>query len=150
MKTLRREGWLLLVPAILLTVWVTHLLCGEKAASAKPNGRPQPGRLVQIEETPSRALTSSPKPLRAILCSADKINAANLHRWSTEGVNSVVLMATPETTQDLRAAIRQIRSARFQLYYWIEVARSPTLASAHPEWMASLQGHPEWRRHFVR
>ena len=150
MKTLRREGWLLLVPAILLTVWVTHLLSGGRAASAKPNTRPQPSRLAQTAETSGRAPTVSPEPLRAILCSPDKINAPDLGRWSTEGVNSVVLIATPETTQDLRAAIRQIRGARLQLYYWIEVARSPTLAAAHPEWMASLQGHPEWRRHFPK
>ena len=150
MKTLRREGWLLLIPAILLTVWVTHLLSGERAASVKPNTRPQPSHLAQTAETSGRAPTLSPEPLRAILCSPDKINAPNLRRWSTEGVNSVVLIATPETTQDLRAAIRQIRAARLQLCYWIEVARSPTLAAAHPEWMASLQGHPEWRRHFPK
>jgi hypothetical protein len=33
-----------------------------------------------------------------------------------------------------------------ELHYWIEIARCPELAEEHPRWMASLQGHPEWRR----
>lgn len=47
-----------------------------------------------------------------------------------------------------QAAARRIRDAGLDLYYWIEIARNPTLADAHPEWMASLQTHTEWRRHF--
>ena len=33
-------------------------------------------------------------------------------------------------------------------YYWIEIARCPSLADEHPRWMASVQGHDEWRRLF--
>jgi len=61
------------------------------------------------------------------------------------GTGAVVLsLAGPE---DLSAA-RRIQAAGLTLYYWIEIGRNPALAEAHPEWMASLQGHPEWRRHF--
>jgi hypothetical protein len=32
--------------------------------------------------------------------------------------------------------------------YFVEIGRNPELADAHPEWMASLQGHDEWRRFY--
>src|SRR5262249_35002319 len=32
--------------------------------------------------------------------------------------------------------------------YWIEIGRNPALADAHPEWMASIQTHEEYRRFF--
>jgi len=47
-----------------------------------------------------------------------------------------------------RRACERIKRAKLSLYYWIEVARCPDLADAHPAWMASLQGHSEWRRLF--
>jgi hypothetical protein len=51
----------------------------------------------------------------------------------------------PSTAAD-RQAVERIRKAGLELHYWIEIARCPELAEAHPRWMASLQGHPEWRR----
>lgn len=47
-----------------------------------------------------------------------------------------------------RDAGERVRRSGLDLYYWIEVARCPELAEAHPLWMASLQGHQEWRRFF--
>ena len=149
MKAIRRARWRLLGTATILAVLATQFLSDRDTTSAQPKGR-QTNGLLRADEAPNRAQVGPPESLRAILCSANAINAANLRRWSTEGVNSVVLMATPEPAQDLRAAIRQIRTARMELYYWLEVARDPTLAAAHPEWMTSLQGHPEWRPHFPK
>ena len=59
----------------------------------------------------------------------------------TDRYNAVVLALNSRTA----ALAREIRG---DLYYWIEVGRNPEFADAHPEWMASLQGHPEWRRFF--
>jgi len=49
-----------------------------------------------------------------------------------------------------REAALHIRSRRLPLYYWIEVGRDTALADKHPGWMASLQGHTEWRRFFPK
>ncbi|MCA9061263.1 MAG: hypothetical protein KDA85_22270, partial [Planctomycetaceae bacterium] len=46
------------------------------------------------------------------------------------------------------AAAQLILEAGLKLSYWIEIARCPELADTHPEWMATLQGHPKWRRLF--
>jgi len=65
------------------------------------------------------------------------------------GYSAVVLMLgrsdERSTSADCQAAER-LRKAGLDLYYWIEVGRCPELADLHPRWMASLQGHPEWRR----
>ena len=61
------------------------------------------------------------------------------------GFSAVVLVV--DHASDAGAA-RRLQTAGLDLYYWFEVARSPRLAREHPEWMASLQGHPEWRRLF--
>lgn len=48
--------------------------------------------------------------------------------------------------EELAAAAAQVRAAGRRLGYWLEVGRSEALAAAHPEWLATLQGHDEWRR----
>jgi len=144
MTALYRKGWLL---AIFLTLLVARFL--PRGGVPLPEVR-KTGSLLQIASATNPRQTTPPESLRAILCRAETFSTSNLRRWSAEGVNSIVLVATPESAQDLRVAVRQIRSARLQVYYWIEIARSPALAAAHPEWMASLQGHPEWRRHFPK
>ena len=63
------------------------------------------------------------------------------------GYNGVVLMLSAGDTQ-IQPAAKQVAIAGLDLYYWIEIARSPALADAHPEWMASVQTHQEWRRFF--
>ena len=35
-----------------------------------------------------------------------------------------------------------------RLYYWIEVGRNKDFAREHPEWMASLGSHDDWRNSF--
>ena len=65
--------------------------------------------------------------------------------------NRVVLLLseTAATDQsDVRRAVEVARRNGLACDYWIEVARCETLARSHPELMASLQGHPEWRRFF--
>lgn len=131
--------------AILL---VMHLASGEKHAQQTKRRDLQP--MLQSGQSPGAAGAGSSEPLKGILAGPEEITASHLQRWVREGANSVVLMASSEGVAGLRAAARRIRAARLELYYWIEVARDTGLASTHPEWMASLQGHPEWRRHFPK
>jgi hypothetical protein len=90
-----------------------------------------------------------PSKLRGVLVTATQAGAPALRQWKAEGNHAVVLSLSEDApAKALRAAARRIRAAGLDLHYWIEIGRCPSLADAHPEWMASLQGHTEWRRHF--
>lgn len=104
----------------------------------------------------SRASAQSPqeKPesrLKAVLLSAGDVTADRLESVTMDGYNvvAIVLRGDSEAArkQEKKAAER-VTQSKLDLYYWIEIAHNPDLADAHPEWMASLQGHQEWRRLF--
>ncbi len=85
------------------------------------------------------------------MLSVSDVTAAELETVKDGNFNAVVLRLTGLSEEDRQrdlAAARLILESKLQLYYWIEIGRCPELADAHPEWMASLQGHSEWRRLF--
>ena len=73
--------------------------------------------------------------------------SGRLAELADTGYSGVVLMLS-EGDPQARSAAQQVTVAGLDLYYWIEIARNPALADAHPEWMASIQTHEEWRRFF--
>ena len=90
--------------------------------------------------------------MNAVMLSDQQVSGDELSELKSRGkVTAVVLqlngLTDEQKVQELEAAIC-IRDSGLALYYWIEIAHCPELADAHPEWMASLQGHPEWRRLF--
>ncbi len=90
-------------------------------------------------------------PLRAVLLAADQVSEAAMDQAKKDQANAIVIVleGQSQTAKGVqRAAANRILRSGFKLYYWIEIARSPELADSHPEWMASLQGHTEWRRFF--
>lgn len=95
--------------------------------------------------------TEAAGEIRAVRLSAGEADEEQF-RWArSRGMNAVVLelkATDPDGAAEERAAAERIRQAGLDLFYWIEIARSHELADAHPEWMASLQGHDEWRRFF--
>lgn len=89
--------------------------------------------------------------LKAVLLSAGDATADRLESVAADGNNAVaiVLQGNSDAARlQERAAAERVKQSKLELYYWIEIAHNPELADAHPEWMASLQGHPEWRRLF--
>jgi hypothetical protein len=44
---------------------------------------------------------------------------------------------------------RRVSDGGLEIYCWIEVGRNPKLAADHPEWMAALGGHDDWRKRFT-
>lgn len=88
--------------------------------------------------------------LKGMLVTAAQTSPQHLRKFVQERANAVVLILTEndDSSRDRRAAIQRIRASGLDLYYWIEIGRNPVMAAAHPEWMASLQGHTEWRRFF--
>lgn len=87
---------------------------------------------------------------RAALVDARSVTAARLVELAKQDIQAIVLPLRPDARarSEVQAASVEIRRAGLALYYWVEVARCPELADAHPEWMASLQGHDQWRRLF--
>jgi hypothetical protein len=84
--------------------------------------------------------------LRSSGATPERLTAAK-----ADGYNAVVLRLEGNSDDDAigeLAAARRIQQSGLELHYWIEIGRCPELADAHPLWMASLQGHPEWRRFF--
>src|SRR5262245_41677580 len=86
---------------------------------------------------------------RAALFTVDMATSERLAECARAGQSTVLLVLDDDSAggrQALSDAARRVKDAGLGLEYWIEVGRCPELANAHPAWMASLQGHPEWRR----
>ena len=89
--------------------------------------------------------------LRALMFSEPQVKPGELRAAKADGANAIVLQLDGRSDEDRQreaSAAQRIQQSGLDLYYWIEIARCQDLADAHPEWMASLQGHSEWRRFF--
>lgn len=87
-------------------------------------------------------------PLQAVLLTPSQVTAEAIRRFRGERLSAVVVNLVEGEGKEAASAAVRSKKAGLDVYYWIEVGRSPTMAREHPQWMASLQGHPEWRRHF--
>ena len=99
-------------------------------------------------ETSTRPVTSE---IVGALIKTERASTARLNELEASGINTVVLMldgSDDKSKQAMHAAIANAERADLAFAYWVEVARSPELADKHPQWMASLQTHDEWRRFF--
>ena len=92
-----------------------------------------------------------PARLRAALLTAAMGSDTRLVELRDGGYSTVVLAIDDDSAEGRladREAAQRVAAAGLDLWYWIEIARCPKFADEHPEWMASLQGHLEWRRFF--
>jgi hypothetical protein len=95
---------------------------------------------------------TAPQPLHGLLIAAERATPEALAAWKAEGGNAVLVpldeaIATPRGRWAELAGV--VAREGLALYPWIEVARNPVLADAHPEWMAAPGGHhDDWRRRF--
>ncbi len=91
--------------------------------------------------------------LRARLFDVSRADDAFLASLRATDTNAIVLRVGENSSasrREIARVVQQVQPAGLRLFYWIEVARCPELADARPELMASLQGHPEWRRFFPK
>ena len=86
--------------------------------------------------------------MRAVLVDAPRATPENIQEFQTRGFQAVVLLLKDRDTESVQSSAERVRKAGLDLYYWIEVARNVDLAEEHPGWMASLQGHKDWRKRF--
>lgn len=100
-----------------------------------------PGHVGKVEEPIA--------PRRGVIVAAGDATEKNVAGWVGDGiVDVVVVLDEAVDAAAYRAAAERIAAAKLDLHYWIEVARNPRLADAHPRWMASLGSHDDWRRRF--
>jgi hypothetical protein len=89
-------------------------------------------------------------PLRGVLVEAKRVTPGALATWKAKGINAVVVPLDEATRRDDWAALAgAVERSGLALYPWVEVARNPAMADAHPDWMAAPGGHhDDWRRRF--
>ncbi len=84
-----------------------------------------------------------------ILVSAQRLGAEKVAAWKRDGFRGVAVVLDDATDERVcREISREVTASALDLYYWIEVGRSPKLADAHPRWMASLGMHQDWLKRF--
>jgi hypothetical protein len=88
-------------------------------------------------------------PMEAVICEPNLVDNEHVAAWKSEGFSTVVLVLDERfEAAAYQKAASTIAAASLDLYYWIEVGRNPTLAREHPEWMAALGMHDDWRMNF--
>jgi hypothetical protein len=108
--------------------------------------RPNVNPAKQVAQTRTSTL---PSGYRGIVVGVSEVSEQSIHQWKKQDWQQVVLMLDDESdSAKVAQACEKIRAAKLNIEYFWEVARSPKIADENPQWMASLQGHDEWRRLF--
>jgi hypothetical protein len=88
-------------------------------------------------------------PWRGILARPERVTPEFLATWKSRGVTAVVVPLDETSKRGWRELSTQVERAGLTLWPWIEVARNPAMADAHPTWMAAIGAHhDDWRRRF--
>jgi hypothetical protein len=100
-------------------------------------------------------LAAAPSPkattVEIVLVEAETVTAAAMSQWKQERFKAVAVVLDERTGETAyRELGRRISEGGLDLYCWIEVARNPKLAAAHPRWMAALGSHEDWQRNFPK
>lgn len=106
--------------------------------------------LVAMGDEPAKV---AKQKLSAAMIAVSDASPKRLKELSSAGTNTVVFQLKSqdnESKKAIRTAYAAAKRGGLSVGYWVEVARSPELADKHPEWMASLQTHDEWRRFFPK
>jgi hypothetical protein len=88
-------------------------------------------------------------PVEIVLVEAEMVTPPAVSQWKQERLKGVAVVLDEQTGQArYRELARHISDGGLDLYCWIEVARNPKLAAAHPRWMAALGSHADWQKNF--
>lgn len=87
-------------------------------------------------------------PWRAVQLSPTAATDVELASLKKDSTIAIALCIRDGELEEVRSAAARVTRAGLELHYWFEIGRNPALAEAHPAWMASIQGHQEWRRFF--
>src|SRR5262245_34338822 len=87
-------------------------------------------------------------PRQFVIVNPDDVHPKTVSDWKKEGFQAVVLNLDERFDATAYADASNTAAANgVDVYYWIEVGRNPKFATEHPDWMASLGMHEDWRRH---
>lgn len=105
--------------------------------------------VVSLADAAQAAVPAPRKPALGVIAQPEQVTAETAAQWATSGADrlAVILDSTKNRSQYTQAAAAAM-TAGLELYYWVEVARCPQLADAHPRWMASLGVHRDWHASF--
>jgi hypothetical protein len=79
----------------------------------------------------------------------ERVTPEFLAAWKAKRVTAVVVPLNEVTKPHWNSLVKLAEQAGMTLWPWVEVARNPAMADAHPEWMAAPGGHhDDWRRRF--
>jgi hypothetical protein len=91
----------------------------------------------------------APVPVRGILVAPGRLSPSFLGAWKARGATEVVVLLDETTKPRWPEMAGNVERAGMTLWPWVEVARNPAMADAHPEWMAAIGAHhDDWRRRF--
>ena len=82
-----------------------------------------------------------------VLVQPAQVTAENARAWKAEGFTAAAVILDSEIKPSIPALLSD---AGLEYHLWIEIARQPGLADAHPRWMASLGVHDDWLRRYPR
>jgi hypothetical protein len=103
---------------------------------------------LQVSAAPS---PSNAAPVEIVLVEPEPVTAAAVSQWKKEGFKAVAVVLEERTSEaSYRELPRRISQGGLDLYFWIEVARNPVMATAHPRWMAALGSHEDWQKNFPK
>ena len=89
------------------------------------------------------------EPVSGVIVEPTGVTPEQVGEWKRGGVNAVaVVLDERHPPEAYGAAAKAASDASVDLYYWVEVARNPAMADAHPRWMASLGMHDDWHQRF--
>jgi hypothetical protein len=118
------------------------------ALSLGCQGQPRTETVEMQPVTSTVSLAENTEAYRGVVVSADQIDDGRISVWRQQKISVALLLTGLDQAAEELAAAKRIVEAGLELEYFIEVAHCPQMAQEHPEWMASLQGHEEWRRLF--
>ena len=71
--------------------------------------------------------------MRGVLVGMDRVSPGFLAAWKAKGVNAVVVPLDESANRRWKPMAEAVERAGMTLWPWIEVARNPAMADAHPE-----------------
>ena len=87
-------------------------------------------------------------PKEIVLVEAGEVSMASVAKWKEEKFQAVAVVLNEPGDRAVRRAAAAISATNMEVYWWIEVARNPDMASANPRWMAALGTHADWQKRF--
>lgn len=123
-------------------------LCAIALAATAANRKLEAARTDEPNLEAKRS--ERPQPLRAILVHPDRISLELLKTWKHKGINAIVAtLDRNASAESIKKAASFAQAESLKWYVWIETARDPETAQAHPDWTASVgKHHDDWKRLF--